>query len=113
MRISRFIAGLALSLAVVAPIAAPIVASAQQSSAQVQTAVRNALQAADLTMRQKMQIKPMVQQYQTDTANADAAQKKTAQEALMKKIYGVLTPDQQAKFKASLKASMGSAPQHS
>jgi hypothetical protein len=27
---------------------------------------------------------------------------------LLKNIYGVMTPDQQAKFKASLKSSLGS-----
>ena len=59
-------------------------------------------------MRQKMRLKPMVQEYQQQTAGADAATEKSAQEALLKKIYGVLTPDQQAKFKASLKASMAS-----
>jgi Spy/CpxP family protein refolding chaperone len=51
----------------------------------------------------------MVQNYKSQTANADAATKKSAQEALLKQIYGVLTPDQQTKFKASLKASMASS----
>lgn len=117
MRISGLVAVLALTAAMapagaIAQSSSVMVAQAAASSmspSQVQTAVRNALQAADLTIRQKMQIKPMVQDYQQQTANADAATKKSAQEALLKKIYGVLTPDQQAKFKASLKASMAAS----
>jgi hypothetical protein len=50
----------------------------------------------------------MLEQYQQQTANADAATKKSAQQQLLKNIYGVMTPDQQAKFKASLKSSLGS-----
>jgi hypothetical protein len=108
MRFFQVIAGLALSFAFVTP----NVAFAQQSpsSSQVQTAVKNALQAAQLTPHQKLQIKPMLEQYQQQTANADAATKKSAKEQLLKNIYGVMTPDQQAKFKASLKASLGSSP---
>ncbi|MBV8068213.1 MAG: hypothetical protein JO113_09590 [Candidatus Eremiobacteraeota bacterium] len=86
----------------------PSVGFAQQSPSQVQTAVRNALQAAQLTPQQKLKIKPMLEHYQQQTANADAATKKSAQEQLLKNIYGVMTPDQQAKFKASLKSSLGS-----
>lgn len=105
MRVFRLIAGLTLALAV----AAPIAAVAQQNPSQVQAAVKTAIQSAGLSMHQKMQIKPMVQQYQQQTANADAATKKSAQQELLKKIYGVMTPDQQAKFKASLKSSMVNA----
>jgi hypothetical protein len=104
MRFFQVIAGLALSSAILTP----SVAVAQQSSSQVQTAVHNALQAAQLTPRQMLKIKPMLEQYQKQTANADAATKKSAKEQLLKNIYGVLTPDQQAKFKASLKSSLGS-----
>jgi Spy/CpxP family protein refolding chaperone len=117
MQILRLIAAVALSAAVVAPAgavaaqssAATVAQASNMSPAQVQAAVKTALQASDLTLHQKMQIKPMVQQYQQQTANADAATKKSAQEQLLKSIYGVMTPDQQAKFKASLKASMASA----
>jgi hypothetical protein len=104
MRFFQVIACLALACAVVAP----SVASAQQSPSQVQTAVRNAIQAAQLTPQQKLKIRPMLEQYQQQTANADAATKKTAQQQLLKNIYGVMTPDQQTKFKASLKSSLGS-----
>ena len=104
MRFFAFVAGLALASAIVAP----SIAFAQQSPSQVQTAVRNAIQAAQLTPQQKLKIKPMLEQYQSQTANADAATKKTAQEQLLKNIYGVMTPDQQTKFKASLKSSLGS-----
>ena len=104
MRFFQIIATLALSCAVMTP----SIAFAQQSPSQVQTAVRSAIQAAQLTPQQKLKIKPMLEQYQQQTANADAAAKKSAQEQLLKNIYGVMTPDQQAKFKASLKSSLGS-----
>jgi hypothetical protein len=104
MRFFQVTASLALACAVMMP----SIAFAQQSPSQVQTAVRNAIQAAQLTPQQKLKIRPMFQQYQQQTANADAATKKSAQEQLLKGIYGVMTPDQQAKFKASLKSSLGS-----
>lgn len=104
MRFFQVVAGLALSCAIVTP----SVAFAQQSPSQVQTAVRNAIQAAQLTPQQKLKIRPMLEQYQQQTANADAATKKSAQQQLLKNIYGVMTPDQQAKFKSSLKSSLGS-----
>lgn len=115
MRISGLFAALLFSAAVAPAVASTQVASAivaqasQPNPQQVQTAVKNALQAAELTPREKMKIKPMIQQYQQQTANADAATKKSAKEQLLKGIYGVMTPDQQTKFKASLKSSLGSA----
>jgi hypothetical protein len=106
MRFFNVITTLMLSLAIVTP----SVAFAQQkpTPSQVQTAVRSATQAAQ-TPRQMLQIKPMIEQYQQQTANADATTKKSAKEQLLKGIFGVMTPDQQAKFKASLKSSLGSA----
>ena len=104
MRFFQAIACLALACAIVTP----SLAFAQQSPSQVQTAVRNAIQAAQLTPQQKLKIRPMLEQYQQQTANADAATKKSAQQQLLKNIYGVMTPDQQSKFKASLKSSLGS-----
>ena len=104
MRFFQVIASLALSCSIVTP----SVAFAQQSPSQVQTEVRNALQAAQLTPQQKLKIKPMLEQYQQQTANADPATTKSAKEQLLKNIFGVMTPDQQAKFKASLKSSLGS-----
>jgi predicted signal transduction protein with EAL and GGDEF domain len=115
MGFSRLIAGLILPLS----LALPGAVLAQQSSgamsgsqaaapspAQMQAAVKSALQSAGLTMAQKRQIIPMVQNYKAQTEGADAATKKSAQETLLKNIYGVLTPDQQTKFKASLEASL-------
>lgn len=104
MRFFQMTACLALASAIMTP----SIAFAQQSPSQVKTAVTSALQAAQLTPQQKLKIRPMIQQYQQQTANADAATKKSAQEQLLKNIYGVMTPDQQAKFKASLKSSLGS-----
>jgi hypothetical protein len=105
MRLSRLIAGLMLPLALALPGAA-LAQAAAPSPAQMQAAVKSSLQSVGLTMQQKRQILPMVQNYKSSTENADAATKKTAQEALLKNIYGVLTPDQQAKFKASMKAQL-------
>ena len=116
MRISGLFAALLFSAAVAPAVASTqgtssiVVQASQPSPQQVQTAVKNALQAAELTPQEKIEIKPMVEQYQQQTANADAATKKSAKEQLLKNIYGVMTPDQQAKFKASLKSSLGSAP---
>ena len=83
-----------------------IAQAAQPTPDQVKTAVKNALMSCNLTMRQKREIKPMVQSFQQQTANADDATKKTAAKALMKDIYGVLTPEQQTQFKASIKQSL-------
>jgi hypothetical protein len=120
MDISRLIAGLALPVALTLPgpvfaqqLGATIVAQASAANpADVQAAVKKALQSVNLTPRQKLQIKPMIEDYQSQTAGADAATKKSAQEALLKKIYGVMTPEQQTQFKASLKASMSSSMPH-
>lgn len=114
MRLSRLIAGLILPLSLA--LAVPVLAqqsgamsgsqAAAPSPAQLQAAVKSSLQSVGLTMQQKRQILPMVQQYKSQTEGADAATKKSAQESLLKNIYGVLTPDQQTKFKASLKAAL-------
>jgi hypothetical protein len=104
MRLSRLIAGLILPLALALP--ASVHAQAAPSPAQMQAAVKSSLQSVGLTMQQKRQILPMVQNYKSQTEGADAATKKSAQETLLKNIYGVLTPDQQAKFKASMKAQL-------
>jgi Spy/CpxP family protein refolding chaperone len=108
------------ALALPIALALPGVASAQaappagamassMSPDQVQAAVKSSLKACDLTIKQKLAIKPMVENYQSQTAGADAATKKSAQESLLKNIYGVLTPQQQATFKASMKSQMASA----
>jgi hypothetical protein len=115
MRISRLIAGLALPLALAVPGAVLAQSGAMASSsnpAAVQSAVKSALQSVNLTPQQKLKIAPMIQNYKTQTAGADAATKKTAQENLLKNIYGVMTPDQQTKFKASLKSSLANPPPH-
>lgn len=117
MRIFRLIAVLAIPLSLAVPLSAlaqptaTIVAQMGTTDpSKVQAAVKKALQSVNLTPRQKIQIKPMVQQYQSQTAGADAAQKKSAEEQLLKGIYGVMTPTQQSQFKTSLKSSLGSSP---
>lgn len=117
MRILRLIAVLAVPVSLAFPLSALAQSTAttvaQASTAdpsKVQAAVRNALESANLSMRQKMQIKPMVEHYQSQTAGASASEKKSAQEQLLKSIYGVMTPAQQTQFKSSLKSSLGSSP---
>jgi ABC-type transporter MlaC component len=83
-----------------------IAQTAKPTPAQVKTAVKNALMSVDLTLKQKREIKSMVENYQTQTANADDATKQAAAKTLMKNIYGTLTPDQQKQFKASIKQSL-------
>lgn len=90
----------------VAQAAAPAAASSP-TPAQVKSAVKTALMSVDLTLPQKRQIRTMVQNYESQTANADAATKKTAQKTLLESIYGILTPAQQTQFKASIKQSLG------
>ena len=117
MKILRLIAVLAVPLSFAFPVSAPaqptttmVAQTGTTDPSKVQAAVKTALQSANLSMRQKMQIKPMIQQYQSQTANATASQKKSAQEQLLKDIYGVMTPAQQTQFKSSLKSSLGSSP---
>jgi arylsulfatase len=69
-------------------------------------AVKSSLQSVNLTPRQKLEIKPMVQNYQTQTVNATPDQKKAAGKTLLENIYGVLTPAQQTQFKVSMKSAM-------
>jgi len=80
--------------------------SASPSPAEVKAAVKQALVNVDLTLAQKRQVKGMVQNYESQTASADSATKKAAGKTLVKNIYGILTPSQQATFKASLKQSL-------
>jgi hypothetical protein len=84
-----------------------IAQAAKPTPAQVKSAVKSALMSVNLTPRQKREIKSMVENYQTQTANADDATKQADAKALIKNIYGALTPDQQGQFKASIKQSLG------
>lgn len=86
----------------------PVIAQATAPTpADMKVAVENALGGVNLTSQQKREIAPMVRNYKSQTANADAATTKTAQESLLKNIYGVLTPTQQTQFKTSMKAQLG------
>ena len=113
MAIRRFIVT-ALSSLLLAPLAlwgqcsTPAIAQSAQTSDDMKVAVKNALAGVNLTPQQKRQIAPMVHKFESQTANADAATTKTAKENLVKNIYGVLTPTQQAQFKASMRAQLGS-----
>jgi Spy/CpxP family protein refolding chaperone len=117
MRLSLLLSAAALPLLLALPAVAPAQQSGTSAGAsagamspeQMQGAVKSALKSVNLTPRQKLQIKPMIQTYQTQTAGADAATTKAAKEQLLKGIYGVLTPQQQSEFQASLKASIQNA----
>jgi len=81
----------------------------QPSPDEVKAAIKKGLQSANLTMPQKRQVRGMVQNYESQTAGADDATKKAAAQTLLKNIYGILTPQQQSTFKASMKQSLGGA----
>ena len=112
MRISLLLASIALPMALLLPApgsahGATIVAqSATTTQSEAKDAVKTALKSVDLTFKQKREIKPMIKNYEAQTANADEATKKADQKALLENIYAVLTPAQQTQFKASLKTSM-------
>jgi len=113
MRTRRFFAlaivPIFMLLAPVSTIAAQSVTvaqAAQPTPDEVKAAVKNALMSVGLSMRQKREIHSMVQSYQAQTATADSATKQADAKALLKNIYGVLTPDQQTQFKASIKQSL-------
>jgi hypothetical protein len=107
---NRFIAASILPLALLAPAVAaaqpPAVIAQTSTAPSKEDAIKSALKSCNLTMRQKMQIKPMMENYQTQSAGADPATKKNMQTALVKQIYGTLTPSQQTTFKQSMMSSM-------
>jgi Spy/CpxP family protein refolding chaperone len=110
-RLTAFAISLSLAIPAAAS-ASPAVVVAQASTmtqTEAKDAVKTALKSVDLTPHQKLQIKPMIQNYEAQSANADPATKQAEQKALIKQIYGVLTPAQQVQFKASLKNSMAAA----
>ena len=112
MTIVRLVAILALAcmcvpIAVAAAQPAAIAQASQYTPDQVKAAVKTALMSVGLTRHQKLQIKSMLQHYESQTANADGATKQAAQKSLLKNIYGVLTPEQQTQFEASIKQSLG------
>ena len=64
--------------------------------------IKAALESCNLTFAQKRKIAPMVQNYKSQTASADAATKQQDGVTLLKGIMGVLTPAQQTQFKTAL-----------
>jgi ABC-type transporter MlaC component len=113
MWISRITALIALPLtlilspaAALAQSQAPAAQAAAPSPSQVKAAVKDALMSVGLTGKEKREIRSLVRNYESQTANADDATKKQAQESLLKNIYNSLTPTQQTQFKASIKKSL-------
>jgi Spy/CpxP family protein refolding chaperone len=110
--IKQSLAGLALAAAFLLPAgafaqttagAAPAGGmSAAAASKMTPDNIKAALESCDLTFGQKRKIQPMVQNYKSQSANADAATKQQDGVALLKGIMGVLTPAQQTQFKTAL-----------
>jgi hypothetical protein len=92
-----------IALAQSAPAAAP---AQRPTQAQVQAA----LGAANLTIRQKRQLKPMIDTYKSQIASAPNEQaKQGATQQLIASMKTVLSPPQQAAFKQSLMNQMAAA----
>jgi hypothetical protein len=86
-----------------------LVTQAQPQPTQAQ--VQAALKAANLSLRQKRALKPMVDTYKSQVANAPNAQaKEAATQQLIASMKTVLSPAQQAAFKESLMNQMAAAP---
>lgn len=108
--LKRLVAVFALAFATVTPAvafaqSAPAPASAQQRPTQAQ--VQAAMAAANLDLRQKRKLKPMVDTYKSQVASAQNEQAKTAAtQQLIASMKTVLTPNQQAAFKEALMNEM-------
>jgi hypothetical protein len=90
-----------VTLAQAAPAAAP--AQPRPTQAQVQAA----LSAANVDLRQKRKLKPMMETYKSQIANAPNDQAKTnATQQLIASMKTVLSPAQQGAFKQSLENQM-------
>lgn len=115
MRMSAFFprAALAIALSLGGGVLTAMPAAAQTTAAhtpaQVKAALQQALAGANLTGKQKLQVHAIVQNYDQQTAGADAAATQAAQKNLVRSINGILTPAQQAEVKASLQQSLGSS----
>lgn len=93
-----------VSLAQSAPAAAP--AQPRPTQAQVQAA----LSAANVDLRQKRKLKPMINTYKSQMANASSDQAKTnATQQLVASMKTVLSPAQQAAFQLSLENQMAAS----
>jgi len=86
----------------------PAAAPAQQRPTQAQ--VQAALGAANLTLRQKRKLKPMVDTYKSQVASAtDEQAKGNATQQLIASMKTVLSPEQQAAFKQALTNEMAAS----
>jgi hypothetical protein len=113
----RWIGALAFALAATAPSltvaqsmpgAAPAAAPAQQRPTQAQ--VQAALGAANLTLRQKRKLKPMVDTYKSQVGSApDEQAKSDATKQLIASMKTVLSPNQQTAFQQALTNEMGAS----
>jgi hypothetical protein len=93
-----------VTLAQSAPAAAP--AQPRPTQAQVQAA----LSAANVDLRQKRKLKPMMETYKSQIANAPNDQaKSSATQQLVASMKTVLSPAQQAAFQQSLENQMAAS----
>jgi hypothetical protein len=86
----------------------PAPASAPQRPTQAQ--VQSAMAAANLNLRQKRKLKPMVATYKAQVGSApDEQAKNNATQQLIASMKTVLSPEQQAAFKAALTNEMSAS----
>jgi hypothetical protein len=113
--LKRLIGVLAFALAATAPsltvaqsmpAAAPAPAQPRPTQAQVQAAMG----AANLDLRQKRKLKPMVDTYKSQVASApDEQTKSNAAQQLIASMKTVMSPAQQAAFKQALTNEMATS----
>ncbi len=103
------VAALAIACPTVAMAQAPTASPAMAMTPPTSDMVKTALKATHPSLHQMREMKPMVETYKSQTANADPATKQAAQKSLMQGIMGVLTPAQQTTFKQSLMTQMMAA----
>ncbi len=116
MKLNPILASGALAIA----IGLPIVGCAQQSAGQpsmtthvghAHRGIMHAFRALNLSDRQKTQIKQIVEQFRS-THPRGSAPDPTARKAMRAQVMSVLTPDQQAQFKASMQRRRANAAHH-
>jgi hypothetical protein len=109
----RLIAVLAFALVAIAPnmtLAQSAMAPASAPQRPTQAQVQAAMGAANVDLRQKRKLKPMVDTYKSQMASAPNEQAKTgATQQLIASMKTVLSPNQQAAFKQSLMNQMAAS----
>jgi ABC-type transporter MlaC component len=105
MRTVRLIAAFALAGAMTMPVAS----RAQMAMKPTQEQVMTALKATKPSLSQMREMKPLLQTYKSETANADDATKKASAKKLIDGLKTILTPEQQDAFKKSMMSQLSAA----